>query len=82
VFFQHNLATDYAIGEMNVVFCRNVLFYFEKAPRRRVLGMFADALRHGGFFCLGGSESAPEEPRGAFRPFAPEERIFQRSAQA
>src|SRR5204863_6858572 len=60
VFFQHNLAADYAIGEMNVVFCRNVLFYFEKSLRRRVADLFAGSLCRGGFLCLGASESAPE----------------------
>src|SRR5829696_4293637 len=28
VFFQHDLSSDYALGEMHVIFCRNVLIYF------------------------------------------------------
>lgn len=76
VFFQHNLLEDYAIGEMNVIFCRNVLFYFEKGLRQRVLGMLANGLRHGGFLCLGASESLPDT--SAFTAFAVDERIFRR----
>jgi chemotaxis protein methyltransferase CheR len=82
VFFQHNLVTDYAIGEVNVIFCRNVLFYFEKGLRSRVLGMFADGLCRGGFLCVGATEAAPNEPPGMYRSFAPEERIFRRSGEA
>jgi chemotaxis protein methyltransferase CheR len=78
VFFQHNLLEDYAIGEMNVIFCRNVLFYFEKGLRQRVLGMLADGLRHGGFLCLGATEALPDEASRTFTEFAGGERIFRR----
>jgi chemotaxis protein methyltransferase CheR len=77
VFFQHNLVEDYAIGEMNVIFCRNVLLYFEKDLRHRVLRMLARGLRHGGFLCLGASEALPVDVEG-FVPFAPNERIYRR----
>jgi chemotaxis protein methyltransferase CheR len=82
VFFQHNLATDYAIGEMNVIFCRNVLFYFEKALRRRVIDVFAHSLGRGGFLCLGASEANPDAKAGVFGEFAPKERIFRRIGAA
>jgi chemotaxis protein methyltransferase CheR len=81
VYFQHNLATDYAIGEMNVIFCRNVLFYFEKPLRQRVLGTFAQGLCRGGFLCLGASEAAPDQGE-LFADFAPRERIFRRAGVA
>jgi chemotaxis protein methyltransferase CheR len=77
VFFQHNLVEDYAIGEMNVIFCRNVLLYFEKSLRHRVVDMLAQALRHGGFLCLGASEALPDSVQG-FAPFAPHARIYRR----
>ena len=81
VYFQHNLATDYAIGEMNVIFCRNVLFYFEKSLRRRVLEVFGQGLCRGGFLCLGITEAGPEDER-YFTPFAARERIFRRVGAA
>jgi chemotaxis protein methyltransferase CheR len=82
VFFEHNLATDYAIGEMHVIFCRNVLFYFDKALRQRVLGTFAAGLYRGGFLCLGATEAAPDDGARAFTGFAPEQRIFRRVGAA
>jgi chemotaxis protein methyltransferase CheR len=60
VFFQHNLASDYALGEMQVIFCRNVLIYFGETLRRKVTNMFEQALCRGGFLCLGSSERPPD----------------------
>ena len=82
VFFEHNLATDYSIGEMHVIFCRNVLFYFDRPLRRRVLDTFAAGLHRGGFLCLGATEAAPDDGAGAFTGFAPEQRIFRRVGAA
>jgi chemotaxis protein methyltransferase CheR len=82
VFFEHNLATDYAIGEMHVIFCRNVLFYFDTPLRRRVLDTFAAGLCNGGFLCLGATEAAPVSSERLFSGFAPEQRIFRRAGAA
>ena len=78
VFFQHDLVSDYALGEMQVVFCRNVLIYFGEALRSRVLGIFADSLCRGGFLCLAGSERVPPSGATSFGEFAAAERIYRR----
>jgi chemotaxis protein methyltransferase CheR len=78
VFFQHDLASDYSLGEMQVIFCRNVLIYFGEGLRARVLGMFADGLCRGGFLCLGSSERVSPSRADAFKDFAAAERIFRR----
>jgi chemotaxis protein methyltransferase CheR len=74
VFFQHDLVHDYALGEMNVIFCRNVMIYFESGLRGRVLGVFQNGLCRGGFLCLGTSErlSAGAE----FDEFVATDRIY------
>ncbi|HEU5046811.1 MAG TPA: protein-glutamate O-methyltransferase CheR [Rickettsiales bacterium] len=56
-FSYHNLVTDGVFGEMNLICCRNVLIYFDKVLQERVLTLFAQSLRHGGFLCLGNKES-------------------------
>ena len=56
VFSSHNLASDSAFGEMHLVFCRNVLIYFNRELQNRALGLFTDSLVHGGFLCLGTKE--------------------------
>ncbi len=45
------------VGRMDVVFCRNVMIYFDIPARKRVLRMFHDKLADGGFLLLGHSES-------------------------
>lgn len=56
VFSTHNLATDSAFGEVHVVFCRNVLIYFNGELQNRALGLFTESLVNGGFLCLGTKE--------------------------
>jgi chemotaxis protein methyltransferase CheR len=59
-FFRINLLDAEAVaraGPVDAVFCRNVLIYFERATQRRVVDLFAAALRPGGFLFLGHVES-------------------------
>ncbi len=56
VFSSHNLASDSVFGEMHLIFCRNVLIYFNRDLQNRVLGLFTESLVHGGFLCLGTKE--------------------------
>ena len=56
VFSSHNLASDSVFGEMHLVFCRNVLIYFNRELQNRALGLFTESLVHGGFLCLGTKE--------------------------
>jgi chemotaxis protein methyltransferase CheR len=56
-FASHNLVTDGVFGEVHMIFCRNVLIYFDKALQTRVLNLFADSLSMGGFLCLGSKET-------------------------
>ncbi|MBF0102627.1 MAG: protein-glutamate O-methyltransferase CheR [Desulfobacterales bacterium] len=45
------------ISNMDVIFCRNVLIYFDDDSRRQVVSNFYDALNPGGYIFLGHSES-------------------------
>ena len=44
VFAQHNLVTDRAFNEFNVIVCRNVMIYFDRALQERVHDLFYDSL--------------------------------------
>ncbi len=57
LFSFHNLVTDGVFGEMNMIFCRNVMIYFNKELQNRVLKLFHESLVPGGFLCLGSKES-------------------------
>jgi chemotaxis protein methyltransferase CheR len=45
------------VGRMDVVFCRNVMIYFDLPARRRLLKSFYAKLLEGGYLLLGHSES-------------------------
>lgn len=55
--FRHDLARDASFNEFHVIFCRNVLMYFDPALRDRVHQLFRDSLVRFGFLALGQSES-------------------------
>jgi chemotaxis protein methyltransferase CheR len=78
-FFQHDLVSDYSLGEMQLVFCRNVLIYFGPGLRQRAFSLFADCLRRGGFLCLGKSEALPQSERPHYQDVSAPERIYRRS---
>lgn len=56
----HNLVTDpppVAPGEADLIVCRNVTIYFDRATTARLIGVFHDALAEGGYLLLGHSET-------------------------
>jgi chemotaxis protein methyltransferase CheR len=78
-FASHNLATDGVFGELHVIFCRNVLIYFDKELQNRVLGLFADSLPPGGFLCLGSKETLQySDMADRFKIVDERARIFQK----
>ena len=56
-FAQHNLVTDRSFNEFNVVFCRNVLIYFNRQLQDRVHRLFYQSLVRFGFLALGSKET-------------------------
>jgi chemotaxis protein methyltransferase CheR len=44
-------------GKFDVIFCRNVMIYFDRDVQRRLLGKFAQYLKPGGLFFAGHSEN-------------------------
>ena len=57
VFAQHNLVSDKAFNEFQVIVCRNVMIYFDRTLQQRVLGLFHESLVHLGVLGLGRKES-------------------------
>jgi chemotaxis protein methyltransferase CheR len=45
------------LPRFDVIFCRNVLIYFDQATRRRVIELFFERLTQGGYLLLGHSEN-------------------------
>ena len=80
--FQHDLVSDYSLGEMQLILCRNVLIYFGEALRARAFDLFADGLQRGGFLCLGASEALPQAQRGRYREVSADARIYRQRSDA
>ncbi len=57
VFSQHNLVTDQSFSEFTVIFCRNVLIYFDRNLQNRVHALFYESLVMFGILALGSKES-------------------------
>lgn len=54
LFDQNRLAL---LGRMDVIFCRNVIIYFDQLAKKKVIEVFYRTLREGGYLLLGHSES-------------------------
>jgi chemotaxis protein methyltransferase CheR len=68
-------------GRFDVIFCRNVLIYFDDASRRTAAEHLYAALNPGGFLCLGHTESMGRISSDfALRRF-PEAMIYQRAGR-
>ncbi|MEJ1237083.1 protein-glutamate O-methyltransferase CheR [Chryseolinea sp. T2] len=52
-FRYHNLITDTFQNGFDVIFCRNVMIYFDVPAKRRLLDKFYEALNPGGLFIIG-----------------------------
>jgi chemotaxis protein methyltransferase CheR len=52
-----DMAQTRAHGRFDVIFCRNVLIYFDDASRRLAAENLFESLEPGGFICLGHAES-------------------------
>lgn len=56
VWANHNLVTDGVFAEVQMIFCRNVLIYFDKDLQNKVHQLFYNSLTNGGILCLGAKE--------------------------
>jgi len=53
----HNLKTEYLPQRNDVIFCRNVMMYFDEPEQKRLIEKFARCLNPGGYLLVGHAES-------------------------
>ena len=77
-FEPHNLVRDAVNVSYDLIFCRNVLIYFDEELKMKVLAKFQEALKPGGLLILGYFDylSSPQE---FFTLKYPEYKIYMRS---
>jgi chemotaxis protein methyltransferase CheR len=79
VFSQHNLVSDSAFNEFQLILCRNVMIYFDPALRERVFGLLYQSLCHLGVLGLGLRESVRfTNHASSYEIIDPDMRIYKR----
>lgn len=79
-FVRRDLISEAPPPEQNLIFCRNVVIYFDREIQERLFKGFFDALVPGGFLVLGKVETLIGPARTLFRALNNRERIFQKPA--
>ena len=73
---QFNLLQDFSsFGAFDVVFCRNVLIYFDQETKAGVLNRLAGTMRDGGYLLLGAAETVVGLTT-AFKPLADHRGVY------
>jgi chemotaxis protein methyltransferase CheR len=57
IFDYHNLKHDNGLRGLDIIFCRNVMIYFDSEEQRRLIDRFANALVPGAYLFLGHAET-------------------------
>ncbi len=78
VFRRHNLFVDPPPAELDLVLCRNVMIYFSRALQQKLLRGFHAALRPGGYFVTGKTETVLGPIRSLWKPVSARARVFQK----
>lgn len=79
VWSQHNMVTDASFNEFQLILCRNVMIYFNKALQDRVHGLIYDSLAAGGVLGLGSKESLRFTPyEGCYEVMDEKEKLYKK----
>ncbi|SJZ35549.1 CheR family methyltransferase [Sediminibacterium ginsengisoli] len=57
IFMPHNLVTDRSFNEFQLIFCRNVMIYFDRYLQNKVVDLLYASLAPSGFLALGMKET-------------------------
>ena len=79
VFAVHNLVSDSSFNEFHVIFCRNVMIYFNRSLQARVHELLHESLALWGYLGLGRSETLRFSQREAcYEPLPGRERLYRK----
>ncbi len=57
VFDFHNMKYDHGLKDLDIIFCRNVMIYFDEEEQKRLVNKFYSNLNEDGYLLLGHTES-------------------------
>ncbi len=76
LFQRHNLVTDEMDKKFKIIFCRNVMIYFDDVLKMNILKMFYNCLEDDGYFIIGYYDMLPNEAKSLFKLYCPITRIY------
>lgn len=77
-FLNHNLVHDEMTEKFDIIFCRNVMIYFDEKLKLKVLKMFYDCLNPGGTLIIGYYDIMPDAGKEMFDAFDVKTRIYKK----
>ena len=77
-FRKHNLVTDSMQEKYDIIFCRNVMIYFDDTLKERVLNLLYNSLKPDGFLIIGYYDIMPDKGKELFEIYDIKTRIYKR----
>lgn len=81
-FQQHNLVKDEVHSSFDLIFCRNVMIYFDEVLKMKVLEKFYQALKEDGYFIIGYYDALPTQHQDLFEVYDAANKIFKKKKLA
>lgn len=77
-FQRHNLVQDRMPKKFNIIFCRNVMIYFDEVLKMKVLNLFHSCLEDDGYLIIGYYDMLPEGHKELFTLYDATTRIYKK----
>jgi len=77
-FQKHNLVHDPMNEKFDIIFCRNVMIYFDENLKIHVLNLFNNCLNEGGYLIIGYYDIMPDEGKVIFDTYDVKTRIYKK----
>ncbi|PIB37379.1 hypothetical protein BFP72_03495 [Reichenbachiella sp. 5M10] len=77
-FKKHNLVQDQVHEKFDIIFCRNVMIYFDETLKLKVLNLFNDCLNEGGYLVIGYYDIMPDGGKQIFDTYDVKTRIYKK----
>lgn len=77
-FKHHDLLGHRRLSGFEMIFCRNVMFYFSRELQRDLFTKFYDALEPGGYLVIGKTETLVDGMADKFNAISTREKVYQK----
>ena len=75
---RHDLVRELMDKKFDIIFCRNVMIYFDDVLKMKVLKLFHASLKDDGFFAIGYYDMLPNEHKELFEVFDSTTRLYKK----